>query len=203
MEFLDGWEHWLRLLDGFLQNRERHAECIECIFEVHFSACPACLHLYWENVHFFWWLLWQGAILAIELVIQCWFLPYQWWVDWSDCSATSTVIMQKPWVVEPSLTCCHYNLYIPHSGNLASDVPTLFLLSLLITVFFSLAFVTLTPSKGWSNRLVHTAMCIHITSHAIPSQHMSPPIPPWELWRSLVERHGWTFSEIFRDAFTL
>ncbi len=114
----------------------------------------------------------------------------------------STIIMWKLWVVGLSLTCCHYDLYVPRSGNIASDVSTLFLLSLLITVFFSFAFVTLTPSKGWRNRLVCTAMCVHIASHAIPSQHLSPPIPPWELWRSLVERHGWNFSEILRDAIT-
>ncbi len=110
--------------------------------------------------------------------------------------------MQKPWVVEPSLTCCHYDLYVLHSSNLASDAPTPFLLSLLITVFFSLAFVALTPGKGWSKRLVCATMCIHITSHAIPSPHLLPPIPSWELYGPLAERHRWTFSEILRDATT-
>ena len=151
----------------------------------------------------FQWLLQQGAVLAVELVIQCWFLPYQWWVDWSDCSVTPTVIMWKPWVVEPSLTCCHYDLYVPCSSNLASDVPTLFLFSYFVnhSLPFS-CFVILTPCKGWSNRLVCTAMSVHVASHAIPSQHVLPPVPSWELWISLVERHRWTFSEILRDAIT-
>ena len=56
--------------------------------------------------------------------------------------------------------------------------------------------------KDGSNRLVHTATCVHITSHAIPSQHALPPISSWELWTSLAERCRWTFSEILRDAIT-
>ena len=105
----------------------------------------------------------------------------------------STVIMWKPWVVELSLTCCHYDLYIPHSGNLASDVPTLFLLSLLITIFFSLALASLTLSKGWSNRLVvycHVCSC-HQPCYSFPtcvtfySSLGAVKVPCEEVWVNL------------------
>ncbi len=94
---------------------------LQCMPHLPSSGLRKCL--------LFWWLLWQGAVLAIESVIQCWFSPYQWQVVWSDCSVTPTVIMWKPWVVEPSLTCWHYDLHVLHSSNLASDVSTLFLFS--------------------------------------------------------------------------
>ena len=160
-----------------------HGTCLkgslQCMPHLPSSGLRKCL--------LFWWLLQQGAVLAIGLVNQCGLIGLQ---CHSNCYHVEAM---SGWTLSDLLALWPLCSSQWQSSQWCFN-PLSFLLSCWSQSSVLLLFGVLTPSKGWSNRLVHIAMCFHIASHAIPSQHVSPHVPSWEFTCAEVQ------ANLFRNS---